>query len=69
MRACGDFNRLCGGLTSWRSAANAPDEYQGAMIMLGAFVSCNGMLGAIHVISYAEKHSRGEPTHHGQRRT
>ena len=32
------------GLTSWRSAANAPDEYQNAMTIVGAFVCCNGGL-------------------------
>jgi hypothetical protein len=32
------------GITSWRSAANAPDEYQNACTILGAFVCCNGML-------------------------
>ena len=32
------------GLTSWRSAANAPDEYQDVMTIDGAFVCCNGML-------------------------
>jgi hypothetical protein len=31
-------------LTSWRLAANAPDEYQNAMTILGAFGSCNGGL-------------------------
>jgi hypothetical protein len=35
------------GLTTWRSAANAPDEYLNSMIMLGAFVCCNGVLGAM----------------------
>jgi hypothetical protein len=34
-----------GGLTTWRSAANAPDEYQNPMTIVGAFVSCNGLLG------------------------
>ena len=32
------------GLTSWRSAANAPDEYQNASTIVGAFGSCNGVL-------------------------
>jgi hypothetical protein len=30
---------------SWRSAANAPDEYQNAIRIVGAFASCNGVLG------------------------
>jgi hypothetical protein len=34
------------GLTSWRSAANAPDGYQNALMMLGACVCCNGVLGS-----------------------
>jgi hypothetical protein len=34
----------CGCLTTWRSAANAPDEIQNALMMLGAFVCCNGLL-------------------------
>jgi hypothetical protein len=38
--------KRCGGITTWRSAANAPDGIQNASIMLGAFVSCNGGLGA-----------------------
>jgi len=33
------------GLTSWRSAANAPDKYQSAVTIVGAFDSCNGVLG------------------------
>ena len=32
-------------LTSWRSAANAPDGGQDAFTICGAFVSCNGVLG------------------------
>jgi len=32
------------GLTSWRSAANAPDDDQDAITIIGAFVSCNGGL-------------------------
>jgi hypothetical protein len=33
-------------LTSWRSAANAPDEYPIPMTILGAFGSCNGVLAS-----------------------
>ena len=32
-------------LTTWRSAANAPDKYQNTMTLSGAFVCCNGVLG------------------------
>jgi hypothetical protein len=36
------------GLTTWRSAASAPHESQNAITILGAFVSCNGVLaGAV----------------------
>jgi hypothetical protein len=34
------------GITSWRSAANAPDGYQIEYMMVGAFVSCNGVLAS-----------------------
>jgi hypothetical protein len=36
-----------GGLTTWRSAANAPDGVQNALMMVGAFGSCNGLLGGM----------------------
>ena len=35
------------GLTSWRSAANARDEDQNAITLLGAFVGCNGGLASM----------------------
>jgi hypothetical protein len=40
------FRSRCSGrgITSWRSAANAPNEYQNAVTILGAFGSCNGGL-------------------------
>jgi len=38
-------------LTCWRSAANVPDRYQIPMTIVGAFVSCNGVLGSIAPLS------------------
>jgi len=32
-------------LTTWRSAANAPERISDQLMMAGAFVSCNGVLG------------------------
>jgi len=34
------------GLTTWRSAANAPDGSQDVMTIDGAFVCCNGLLAS-----------------------
>jgi hypothetical protein len=31
-------------LTTWRSAANAPERIQNLLMMVGAFVCCNGLL-------------------------
>ena len=45
MRIISSLPRCGCGLTSWRSAANAPDRYQIAATIVGAFVSCNGGLG------------------------
>ena len=36
-------------LTTWRSAANAPDGVQNALMMVGAFGSCNGLLGPARI--------------------
>jgi hypothetical protein len=47
-------------LTSWRSAANAPDGVQNALMMLDAFVCCNGVLG--HSQSECATISRREVT-------
>jgi hypothetical protein len=33
-------------LTTWHSVANAPDGIQNALMMVGAFVNCNGLLGS-----------------------
>ncbi len=45
-RITGRVVKIGGHLTSGRSAANARDEYQNAMIMRGAFVGCNGVLAS-----------------------
>jgi hypothetical protein len=50
------------GLTTWRSAANAPDGVQDVMTIDGAFVSCNGALAcrvrmesdAVAVMNYVD---------------
>jgi hypothetical protein len=39
------FVMLGRGITTWRSAANAPEGVQNALMMRGAFVCCNGLLG------------------------
>jgi hypothetical protein len=36
-------------LTTWRSAANAPDKKQSALMMRGAFGCCNGVLGGTRI--------------------
>ncbi|MBA2684036.1 MAG: hypothetical protein H0U66_06070 [Gemmatimonadaceae bacterium] len=54
----GTSRELYGGLTSWRSAANAPDDDQNANTIVGAFDCCNGGLASFHIEEAPEPAAR-----------